>query len=129
MLKVFILLIIFIYFAWMPIVWPSLIPSSMLTLSVFGMFVVNFYFFYSLILARIERPYREALANLVQEPEKHEIFRDIWSSRQEILLLFLYLSISGQRRQSVPLSQVISPTTGCGTISRMPCAKWEWKRN
>ena len=80
MLKVVILLIIFIYFAWMPIVWPSLIPSSMLTLSVFGMFVINFYFFYSLILARIERPYREALANLVREPEKHEIFRDIWSS-------------------------------------------------
>ena len=79
-LKVFILLIIFIYFAWMPIVWPSLIPSSMLTLSVFGMFVVNFYFLYSLIQARIERPYRQALANLVREPEKHEIFRDIWSS-------------------------------------------------
>ena len=79
-LKVVMLLIIFIYFAWMPIVWPSLIPSSMLTLSVFGMFVVNFYFLYSLILARIERPYRQALANLVREPEKHEIFRDIWSS-------------------------------------------------
>jgi hypothetical protein len=80
MLKGGILLVIFIYFAWMPIVWPSLIPSSMRTLSVFGMFVVNFYFCYSLILARIERPYREALANLVREPEKHEIFRDIWSS-------------------------------------------------
>jgi hypothetical protein len=79
-LKVIILLIVFIYFAWMPIVWPSLIPSSMLTLSVFGMFVVNFYFLYSLIQARIEQPYREALANLVREPQKHEIFRDIWSS-------------------------------------------------
>ena len=66
LLKVCILLIVFIYFAWMPIVWPSLIPSSMLTLSVFGMFVINFYLFYSLILARIERPYREALANLAQ---------------------------------------------------------------
>jgi Ca2+/Na+ antiporter len=79
-LKVVILLIVFIYFAWMPIVWPSLIPSSMRTLSVLGMFVVNFYFLYSLIQGRIERPYREALANLVREPEKHEIFRDIWSS-------------------------------------------------
>jgi Ca2+/Na+ antiporter len=80
MFKVVILLIVFIYFAWMPIVWPSLIPASMLTLSVFGMFVVNFYFLYSLIQARLERPYREALANLVREPEKREIFRDIWSS-------------------------------------------------
>jgi hypothetical protein len=80
LLKVSVLIIIFIYFAWMPIVWPSLIPASMLTLSVFGMFVINFYFLYSLILTRMERPYREALANLVREPEKHEIFRDIWSS-------------------------------------------------
>ena len=79
-LKVVILLIVFIYFAWMPIVWPSLIPASMLTLSVFGMFGVNFYFLYSLIQGRIEKPYRQALANLVREPEKHEIFRDIWSS-------------------------------------------------
>ena len=122
-------MIIFIYFAWMPIVWPSLIPSSMLTLSVFGMFVVNFYFLYSLILARIERPYREALANLVREPEKHEIFRDIWSSGREILLFFLFLSISGQRRPTRSTFSVISPTIGCGTISRMPCANWEWKRS
>jgi hypothetical protein len=79
-LKVVILLIVFIYFAWMPIVWPSLIPSSMLTLSVLGMFVVNFYFLYSLIQGRLEQPYRQALTNLVREPERHEIFRDIWSS-------------------------------------------------
>ena len=92
LLKVFILSIIFIYFAWMPIVWPSLIPSSMRTLSVFGMFVVNFYFFYSLILGRIERPYRQALANLVREPEKHEIFRDIWSSGKR----FYYYSYFSQ---------------------------------
>jgi len=79
-LKVVILLIVFIYFAWMPIVWPSLIPSSMLTLSVLGMFVVNFYFLYSLIQGRLERPYRQALAKLVREPKQHEIFRDIWSA-------------------------------------------------
>jgi hypothetical protein len=79
-LKVALLLVIFIYFAWMPIVWPTLIPSSMLTLSIFGMFVVNFYFLYSLILARIARPYREALASLVQEPKKPEIFQEIWNS-------------------------------------------------
>jgi len=78
--KVGILLIVFIYFAWMPIVWPSLIPASMLTLSVLGMFFVNFYFLYSLIQGRIEQPYRKALANLIQEPKQHEIFRDIWSS-------------------------------------------------
>ena len=44
------------------------------------MFVINFYFFYSLMLTRIEQPYREALANLVREPEKNESFREIWRS-------------------------------------------------
>jgi hypothetical protein len=78
-LKLFLLLIIFVYFAWMPIVWPSLIPSSMLTLSVFGMFVVNFYFVYSLVLARVEWPYRERLANLAQEPANKEKFPPIWT--------------------------------------------------
>lgn len=77
-LKIFILLIVFVYFAWMPLVWPTLIPSSMLTLSVFGMFVVNFYFFYSLVLARIEWPYRQRLANLAHEPANQEIFPPIW---------------------------------------------------
>ena len=52
----------------------------MLTLSVFGMFVVNFYLFYSLILARIEWPYRERLASLAQDPKNHENFPSIWSS-------------------------------------------------
>jgi hypothetical protein len=79
-LKILSLLIIFVYFAWMPIVWPSLIPASMLTLSIFGMFVVNFYLVYSLILARIEWPYRERLATLVHEPGNQEVFQQIWSS-------------------------------------------------
>lgn len=80
MLKVVILLVIFIYFAWMPIVWPSLIPSLMLALSVFGMFVINFYFFYSVILSRIERPYRDALAQLGHDPDKPGVFQNIWTS-------------------------------------------------
>ena len=77
-LKIFILLIVFVYFAWMPIVWPSLIPASMLTLSIFGMFAVNFYFIYSLVLSRIEWPYRERLTNLAHEPANQEIFPPLW---------------------------------------------------
>jgi len=79
-LKIFILVISFIYFAWMPIVWPTLIPSPVLVLSVFGMFIINFYFLYSLVLARIEWPYRERLATLAQEPGNQEILRQIWNS-------------------------------------------------
>jgi len=77
LLRVILLLIVFLYFAWS---WATLIPPSLRALSVFGMFVINFYFFYSLMLTRIERPYRQALANLIQEPEKHEVFREIWRS-------------------------------------------------
>jgi hypothetical protein len=80
LLKVVILLVIFIYFAWMPIVWPSLIPSLMLALSVFGMFVINFYLLYSVMLSRIERPYRDALASLDHDPAKDGVFQNIWTS-------------------------------------------------
>jgi hypothetical protein len=80
MLKVIILLVIFIYFAWMPIVWPTLIPSLMLSLSIAGMFVINFYLLYSVLLARVERPYRDALSGLGREPEKQEVFEAIWTS-------------------------------------------------
>ena len=118
MLKVVILVVIFIYFGWMPIVWPSLIPSLMLTLSVFGMFVINFYLFYSLVLARTERPYREALANLVREPEKQELFPRNLEFRQEILLLLLYLSVSGQRLQSVPFPEGNGYRPGAGRYQR-----------
>jgi hypothetical protein len=75
LLRVIILLIIFLYFAWS---WATLIPPSLRALSVFGMFIINFYFFYSLMLTRIERPYRQALDNLLLEPEKHDIFREVW---------------------------------------------------
>ena len=77
-MKIFILVTVFVYFAWMPIVWPTLIPASMLTLSIFGMFAVNFYFIYSLVLSRIEWPYRERLTNLAHEPAGQEIFPPLW---------------------------------------------------
>jgi len=77
LLRVIVLLIIFLYFTWS---WATLIPPSLRAFSVFGMFVINFYFAYCLMLNRIERPYRNALAAMAQEPEKHEIFHDIWNS-------------------------------------------------
>jgi hypothetical protein len=78
-LKISILLIIFVYFAWMPIAYSSsLIPATVITLSIFGMFAVNFYFVYSLLLSRIEWPYRERLANLALEPASQDNFPAIW---------------------------------------------------
>jgi Ca2+/Na+ antiporter len=77
LLRVIILLIIFLYFIWS---WATLIPPSLRALSVLGMFIINFYFFYCLILMRIERPYRIALETMSRNPEKPGIFHDIWSS-------------------------------------------------
>jgi hypothetical protein len=76
LLRVIILLIIFLYFIWS---WATLIPPSLRALSVLGMFIINFYFFYCLMLTRIERPYRIALDTMGQNPEKPGIYRDIWS--------------------------------------------------
>jgi Ca2+/Na+ antiporter len=76
LLRVIILLIIFLYFIWS---WATLIPPSLRALSVLGMFIINFYFLYCLVLMRVERPYRVALEAMGRDPEKPGIFRDIWS--------------------------------------------------
>jgi Ca2+/Na+ antiporter len=76
LLRVIILLIVFLYFIWS---WATLIPPSLRALSVLGMFIINFYFFYCLVLTRIERPYRAALAAMARNPEKPGIFHDIWN--------------------------------------------------
>jgi Ca2+/Na+ antiporter len=76
LLRVIILLIIFLYFIWS---WATLIPPSLRALSVLGMFIINFYFFYCLMLMRIERPYRVALETMSRNPEKPGVYNDIWS--------------------------------------------------
>jgi hypothetical protein len=73
---VIILLIIFLYFT---MTWASLIPASLRAITVFGMFIINIYLFYYLLLARMERPYRDTLAVLSQDPEKENIFHGVWS--------------------------------------------------
>jgi hypothetical protein len=75
MLRVILLLIVFLYFIWS---WATLIPPSLRAAAVTGMFIINFYLFYSLLLSRIEQPYREALVTMGQDPEKPGVFRDIW---------------------------------------------------
>jgi hypothetical protein len=74
-LRVLFLLIIFLYFIWS---WATLIPPSLRAASVIGMFLINCYMFYNLILSRMERPYRNALVAIGENPEKHEILHDIW---------------------------------------------------
>jgi hypothetical protein len=77
MLRVIILLIVFLYFIWS---WATLIPPSLRAAAVTGMFIINFYLFYSLLLSRIEQPYRDALLAMGQDPEKPGVFREIWGT-------------------------------------------------
>jgi hypothetical protein len=42
------------------------------------MFLVNLFMFYNLILARFERPYRDALLRITKEPENQQSIEDVW---------------------------------------------------
>lgn len=74
-LRVLLLLIIFLYFIWS---WATLIPPSLRAASVIGMFIINCYLLYNIILSRLERPYRDALTAIGEHPEKHEELHGIW---------------------------------------------------
>ena len=65
--RVFILLIIFLYFT---LTWGSLIVPSLRAISVFGMFIINIYLFYNLILARIGTPLSRYPGDPEPEPGK-----------------------------------------------------------
>jgi len=87
-IRVIILLIIFLYFT---LTWGSLIVPSLRAISVFGMFIINLYLFYYLLLARIERPYRDTLTALSQNPEKPETFHGIWSHGKKFYYFYYFI--------------------------------------
>jgi hypothetical protein len=75
LIRTLILLLIFFYFMF---VWVSAIRPALSAISIFGMFVINLFMLYNLILARLERPYRDALAVMTREPERHELIHNVW---------------------------------------------------
>lgn len=87
-IRVFILLMIFLYFT---LTWGSLIVPSLRAISVFGMFVINIYLFYYLLLARMERPYRDTLTALSQNPEKAETFHGVWSHGRRFYYFYYFI--------------------------------------
>ncbi len=87
LIRVIILLMIFLY---LTLTWGSLIVPSLRAISVFGMFIINIYLFYFLLLARLERPYRDTLTALSQNLEKDETFHSIWRNGRNLLLLLSY---------------------------------------
>ena len=77
MLRVIGLLVIFLYFVWS---WATLIPPSLRAAAVIGMFLINLYLLYSLILSLIEQPYRATLVAMGHDPEQPGVFENIWNS-------------------------------------------------
>lgn len=92
------LLIIFLIFLYFLLSWASGIRPALAEAAVFGMFVINLILLYSLILSRLERPYREALAAYCQDPQNVENLDAIWSTGKRFYYLRHFRSslISGE---------------------------------
>jgi hypothetical protein len=87
-IRVIILLIIFLY---LTLTWGSLIVPSLRAISVFGMFIINIYLLYYLLLSRIERPYRDTLTAQSQNPEKDETFHGVWSHGRKFYYFYYFM--------------------------------------
>ena len=83
-IRLIILLLIFTYFL---LSWASGIRPALAQAAVFGMFVINLFFLYSLVLSRLERPYRDALGVYCQDPQNQENLDAIWSTGKRFYYL------------------------------------------
>ncbi|MBI4796901.1 MAG: hypothetical protein HY790_13880 [Deltaproteobacteria bacterium] len=88
-IRMIILLLIFTYFL---LSWASGIRPALAQAAVFGMFIINLFFLYSLILSRLERPYRDALAAYCGDPQNPENLDDIWSTGKRFYYLRHFFS-------------------------------------
>jgi len=90
LVRTIIMVMVFSYFMF---IWASTVEPSLRHVSVFGMFLVNAYFLYNLVLAHFERPYRDALAGLGRQPKQPDILSGIWGAGKRFYYL-RYLSAS-----------------------------------
>lgn len=89
LIRMIILLLIFTYFL---LSWASGIRPALAQAAVFGMFVINLFFIYSLVLSRLERPYRDALAEYCRDPRSLENLNAIWSAGKRFYYLRHFFS-------------------------------------
>lgn len=75
LIRTVIIVLIFFYFMF---IWASTVQPTLRTISVYGMFLVNLFMLYNLILARLERPYRDILKKISQAPQNHELVPAMW---------------------------------------------------
>ncbi len=74
-IRTIVTVLIFFYFMF---IWSSTVQPTLRSISIFGMFLVNLFMLYNLMLARLERPYRDALVKISVEPENHELIHTVW---------------------------------------------------
>jgi hypothetical protein len=74
-LRMAIVVTVFIYFMF---IWASTVQPTLRSISIFGMFLINLYMGYSLLLSRLEGPYRDALNAIGHDPDQHDTVHDIW---------------------------------------------------
>jgi hypothetical protein len=80
------ILVVLIFFYFM-FIWASTVQPTLRSISVFGMFLINLFMAYNLILARLERPYRDALDAVTKEPQKHELIHAVWHTGKRFYYL------------------------------------------
>jgi hypothetical protein len=74
-LRTITLVLIFFYFLWN---WASSVSPALRNVSVLGMFIINLYMLWNVILTRLERPYRDALEACGQNLGKPEEIQTVW---------------------------------------------------
>ncbi|MCG6905756.1 MAG: hypothetical protein LJE63_03945 [Desulfobacteraceae bacterium] len=89
LLRTVIMILLFIYFLWN---WSSEIPPSLRNTSVLGMLIINLFFIKNLVLARWEKPYRDALEAYAREPENEEQLDRIWRAGRRLYYLRYLIS-------------------------------------
>jgi len=94
-IRLLILLLIFLYLL---LSWASGIRPALAQAAVFGMFIINLILLNSLILSRLEGPYRDALAAYCRDQQNLENLDDIWSTGKRFYYLRHFHSsiISGE---------------------------------
>lgn len=89
LIRIVVLMLIFLYFLWN---WSSEIPPSLRNTSVLGMFIINLFLIKNLVLARWERPYRNALEVYAKEPEQEEHLDQIWRTGRRLYYMHYLIS-------------------------------------
>jgi Ca2+/Na+ antiporter len=75
LVRIILMVLIFLYLL---MSWSSGIRPVLAATNVLGMFLINLYLLHTVILSRLERPYRDDLESYCQEPQNQDLLDWIW---------------------------------------------------